>query len=388
VRHGRIRLYLNSIAFIACATLIAAPYALPSRAGGHVAARPAHMTALSMLVRSAARARSARFLRGSGEAPLAFEANHGQVDRRVAFLARGHGYTLFLTATDATLALRAPVGRTVSARPARPARPAARTTVLRLHFVGADRHARIAGLDRLAGAVNYYGGRDRRAWRADIPTYARVAYRGLYPGVDLVYHGAAGRLEYDWVLAPGVDPGVVKMDIVGAQRARVDARGNLALHVAGGDVELVRPTVYQLIDGARRAVPGHFVLEARRRVGIAIGQYDTRRPLIIDPVLSYSTYLGGGGEDYGTGIAVDSTGNAYVTGYTTSTDFPPTGAEQPANAGSTDVFITKLTPAGDARVYSTYLGGSGADSGLGIAVDAALPHGKSNPGRAVASPIM
>jgi len=325
--------------------------------------RATHHTAATTYIRAATPARAARYLRASGGAPLAFEANRGQADRRVAFLARGRGYTLFLTATEAVLTLKAPGTRGASAR------PIARTAVLRLRVVGSNARARVVGLDKLAGSVSYDIGRDRRAWREGVPTYARVAYRGLYPGVDLVYRGDAGRLEFDWALAPGADPRVIKMDLLGVGHARINARGALAVRVAGGDVELARPTVYQLIDGLRHAVAGHFTLDAQRRIGVALGRYDTRRPLIIDPVLGYATYLGGSNYDQGNGIAVDRAGNAYVTGYTASAKFPTsTGAYSTTAAGGNDVFVTKLSATG-ALLYSTYLGGSANDQGNGIAVD-------------------
>ena len=302
--------------------------------------------------------------------PAGFELNRGQTDRRVQFLAHGSGYTLFLTPAEAVLNVTAPpMGRPrASATSAR----AAGGAVVRLRLRGANAHARVTGLDRLPGATNYLLGHDRRRWRTGVQSYARVAYRGVYRGVDLVYHGARRQLEYDFVLAPGVSPRVIKLDVLGARGLRLDRKGNLILNLPGGSLSTKRPVVYQQVGGRRVAVSGRYALLGRHEVGFVIGRHDTRAPLVIDPVLSYSTYLGGGADSSdssGAAVAVDSSGDAYVTGSTSSTGFPTTtGAYSSTTAGATDAFVTKLGPTG-AISYSTYLGGDDTSAGVGVAVD-------------------
>ncbi len=301
----------------------------------------------------------ARLAANYGNLPLSFEANQGQSDARVKFLARGPGYGLFLTPTEAVLSLRAPAEQKRA--------PA----VVRMRLVGGNQNPGISGLDPLPGTSNYFIGDDPSRWQRDVPNYAKVKVAGVYPGIDLVYYGRQGRLEYDIVVAPGADAGRVALAFEGVQKLSLDAEGNLVLRTSQGDIEQHKPVIYQEIDGKRQTVDGRYVLGARGRVGFQVARYDGTRPLVIDPVLSYSTYLGGTGNDIGRAIAVDSFGNAYVTGETSSLNFPgaSTSAIQPSWLGSTDVFVVKFNAAGSALVYSTYLGGSGGDAAYAIAVD-------------------
>jgi hypothetical protein len=303
-----------------------------------------------------------------GQLPLSFEANQGQTAAQVNFLARGPGYALFLTPGEAVLSLQKPA----AANPGPgAAAPAPEGDVLRMQLVGASATPQVAGLDQLPGTSNYFIGNDPSQWHTNVPNFARVAYQGLYPGVDLVYYGNQRQLEYDFVVAPGASAGAIRLEFQGAESMALDAQGNLVLHTAGGDVVEQAPVLYQQSGGVRQAVPGRFVLEGDGQVGFAVGAYDASRPLIIDPVLSYSTYLGGSGGDSGLGIAVDGAGNAYLTGRTTSTDFPTANPIQAALSGDGDAFVAKLNASGTALAYSTYLGGSGFEEGTGIATDGA-----------------
>ena len=311
-----------------------------------------------------------------GNLPLSFEANHGQSDSKVKFLSRGSGYSLFLTSNEAVLVLsqsEADENRKAS----RVARTAVRakhrkSAVVRMTLVEANPQSQAAGHDALPGKSNYFIGNDPAKWRTNIPTYAKVRYEGVYPGVDLVYYGNQGQLEYDFVVAPGADPRLVTLAFEGAREVHIDARGELVLGVEGGEVRQHKPVVYQEVAGVKQEVAGRYVMKGTRQVGFRVAAYDPSRPLIIDPVLVYSTYLGGSDEDVGFGIAVDAAGNAYVTGETSSTDFPTTaGAAQTTYAGGSDAFVTKLDATGSGLVYSTYLGGSDGDIGLAIAVDGA-----------------
>ena len=292
--------------------------------------------------------------------PLAFEANRGQADEQVKFLARGAGYTVFLTPTEAVVALG-------QGRPER--------AVVRLKAVGGSAASQIVPDGELPGVVNYSsGGPGSRSVSA--PTYGRVRYVDVYPGVDLVYYGGPGQLEYDFVLAPGADPSQIALMFDGAERVEIDARGDLVLQTGAGELRQPRPVVYQEIDGARRSVVGDYVLDGEGRVRVRLGAYDVTRPVVIDPVLAYSTYLGGSNDEadglFGAvfGIAVDAAGNTYVTGSTTSVDFPTTPGATRTLSGSQDAFVTKLSPTG-AVLYSTYLGGPCEDIANAIAVDTA-----------------
>jgi hypothetical protein len=244
---------------------------------------------------------------------------------------------------------------------------------LRIHFVGANAAAQVSGVDELPGKSNYFIGKDRKKWRAGIPTYARVKYRGVYPGVDLVFYGDRRQLEHDFVIAPGTDPAVIALAFEGAQNLEINDQGDLVLRSSGGEVCLHKPQIYQQGVRGREAVAGNYVVKAGGRVGFEVARYDVAKPLVIDPVLSYSTYLGGtNGDDFGNAIAVDKVaGTAYVAGETLSTNFPVTALANKTSppGGPEDVFVTKLNAAGTALIYSTYLGGNGTDRAFGIALD-------------------
>ncbi len=262
--------------------------------------------------------------------------------------------------------------------------------MLRMQLVGANPQAKVSGLDELPGKSNYFVGNDPKKWRTNVPNYAKVKYEGVYPGVDLVYYGNQGQLEYDFVVQPGADPRQIALD-VGAGLAlpkrapqaaslHVDGNGDLVVATEGGEVTFHKPVVYQQNDdGNRHRIDGRYVLSTpqsaidnrQSTISFELAAYDHTRPLVIDPVLVYSTYLGGSGYDAGNGIAVDASGNAYVTGTTYSSDFPTTpGAFQTTHGYYDDVFVSKLNPAGSTLIYSTYLGGSHMEGGAGIAVDA------------------
>ncbi len=289
-----------------------------------------------------------------GKLPLSFEANRGQTVRQVKFLARGPGYTLFLTGDAAILSLHREKTN----------------AVLRMKLHGANAGAGVTGAGALPGKSNYFIGRDPSQWRTNVPTYAGVKYAGVYPGIDLVYHGNQRLLEYDFLLAPGADPRAIDIRFQGARNLTVNGDGALVIGLGGDEVIEPAPVVYQEITGQRQTLAGRYVLRGKDRVGFSVAEYDRRRALVIDPTLVYSTYLGGSGDDQGNAIAVDASGYAYVTGRTVSADFPTTpGILQTGFGGTYDAFVTKLNPDGTALVYSTYLGGSSWDWGSGIAVD-------------------
>lgn len=295
--------------------------------------------------------------------PLVFEEGRRPAGSGAGYLARGDGYGVFLSPDQVVLALRGPERRVRN---------------LRLRWMGAHaaRAASMAAEGRLAAMTHSFRGSDPARWRHSA-LYSRVRYTGVYPGIDLVFYGRERQLEHDFILAPGADPEAIRLGLDGAERLEIDSAGDLVVSLGDGEVRLRRPVSYQEVGGARREVESRFrLLPAHgqvRQVGFEVGAYDRSRPLVIDPVLVYSTYLGGREEDSAGGVAVDPVGNVYVTGYTITneppSDFPLTpGAFQTA-ASWYDVFITKLDRSG-ALVYSALLGGESSDGAGGIVVDA------------------
>jgi CSLREA domain-containing protein len=356
---------------------------LTQRAPGRVAEAPVASPPVDALDRTS-------FLSEAyGRLPLSFEANAGQSAPEVKFRARGNGYTLFLTPTEAVLSLRAPKTESAHARSAAMLSGASKArdlsarenrkptinnqqySVLRMSLVGASRAAAVEGLDELPGKSNYLTGRDSSKWRTNVSNYSRVRYAEVYRGVDLEYYGNQRQLEYDFRVEPGASPDAVRLAFRGAKTLRVDDEsGDLLIETGGGELRQHRPVVYQEVEGKRIELAGSYVLRARREVGFEVADYDKSLPLVIDPVLSYSTFLGGTSGENSQNIAVDSFGNAYVTGFTDSTNFPVQNPFQAASGGSSDAFVSKLNATGTALIYSTYLGGSDVDETLGIAVDA------------------
>ena len=311
-----------------------------------------------------------------GNLPLAFEVNQGQISSDVKFIARRGGYSLFLTATDAVLKLHT--------------RERQEPSFLRLKLADANEKLSVSGSDELPGKINYFIGKDPSQWRTNIPTYSKVRYAAVYPGIDLVYYGNDGRLEYDFVVSPGADPSTIHLAFNGADPATADPtindKGDLVLRLGHDEVRFEKPVVYQQTDKhvvSRHYVDGRYRLTADGKVTFQLGNYDKSKPLVIDPVLVYSTYLQGNLSDGAYRVFVDSSGSAYVSGGTESLNFPTTpGAFQTTFGGSGtgcseepvfqcgDAFVTKMNPAGSALIWSTYLGGSNPDAGFAITADA------------------
>jgi hypothetical protein len=295
-----------------------------------------------------------------GQLPLSFEVNKGQTDPRVNFLTQGAGYTAFLTPTSAVMELQQGSG----------------SNVVTMKIVGAKAGSHAVGLDKQVGVSNYFMGNDPSRGHTNIANYAEVSYKGVYRGINLVYHGDQQQLEYDFVVQPGASPGAIRLAFGGAVGKSLDAQGNLVLHTSGGDMVEHAPIAYQIVNGVQQAVASRFVLGRGGQVSFQVGRYDHSKPLVIDPVLSlsYSTYLGGTGAlTKGDGIAIDSSGDVYVTGTTLSPKFPTTkGAFQTSGAFIKTIglggFVTKFNATGSALVYSTFLGGIVP---AGIAVDSA-----------------
>jgi titin len=290
---------------------------------------------------------AARMTAAYDSLPLSFEPNRGQAPDEVRFSARGDGYGLYLTSNQAVLAMQTPQGGKSKA------------ALLRMNLLGARQNARSAGVHQLPGVSNYFLGKDPKKWRTHVPTYAQVKYDAVYPGVDLLYYGNQRRLEYDFLVQPGADASAIRLGFDGADRVSVDRTGDLVLELGGRSVRQHRPVVYQEINGTRKSVPGSYQLLAKNEVGFSLGNYDQTRPLVIDPVLSYSGYLGTADRDLARNIVVDPDGNAYITGVTFGADFAGVARNL---SGPSDAFVTKVALTGQSVVYSTYLGGTGSEN--------------------------
>ncbi|MCK4411022.1 SBBP repeat-containing protein, partial [Candidatus Bipolaricaulota bacterium] len=291
------------------------------------------------------------------ELPISFIANAGQVDASVRFMVKAGTHTIFFTPQEVVFAASEKTEDEDTQR-----------SVVRLRFTGANGEVRIEATQPLPGVANFLLGDDPDKWRTNVATYATITYHGLYPGIDLIYSGKQGRSKSEFVVAPGADPTVILMNYSGISDMYVREDGALVLETPIGEIVEAPPFIYQVIDEQRIPVEGGYRLLGGGKVAFALGEYVTTEPLIIDPTLIYSTYLGGSGDDYGRGIAVDGSGNAYITGDTDSPNFPTQNPLQ-SDYDVYDAFVTKLNSTGSALIYSTYLGGNSTDRGYGIAVD-------------------
>jgi hypothetical protein len=287
--------------------------------------------------------------------PLRFEANQGQWDSSVRYRARSGGLNLSLTQSGPVAAFGNAQG-------------------LEISLSGSNSAAVIEGLDPMAARTDYFIG-SRQNWHTGIANYGRVRYRGVYPGVDVVYYGSANRLEYDFVLDAGADPRAIRLEFRGAQSLHITQGGDLAVETAAGTLIQQRPAIYQedAATAARQVVAGRYVLLSGNQVGVRLERYDRKRKLVIDPVIVYSTYMGGSASDQINAVQLASTGLLYVAGQTTSTGFPTSNdAYNSSNAGVTDIFLAIIdtTASGNfALVYSSYIGGGNVDVANGLAVD-------------------
>ena len=295
-----------------------------------------------------------------GQLPLIFEENQGQADGKVKFLARGAGYGLFLDASGATLSFQ-----TASSKPTQ----AVAERSVRIKLVGASPAVAIAGADTLPGKTNYILGKDPSKWRGGIPQFAGVRYANVYPGIDLLFYGNQGHLEYDFRIAPGVNPAQAELQFEGASKLRLRNGDLILTGERDGGLRLQAPQIYQRDGDRRQLVPGHFVIHPGNRVGFEVGAYDHSRELIVDPILTFSTYFGGSGTETSPTVAVNGDGYIYVVGSTTAATGFPTTTVSTTIGPAGHIFVAKIDPTGPAVVYLTFLGGSGTDTSTGINVD-------------------
>jgi hypothetical protein len=305
--------------------------------------------------------------------PLAFEQNQGQTDPQVKYMARGRGYALFLTSNNAVFAFHPKASSDLALRRRLPRKIAsaerhdALSSVVRMDLVNANSKPSVIGSEPLPGKSNYYLGNNQKNWHTNVPQFGRVSYRDVYPGVNLAYYGQQSKLEFDFIVAPNSNPSPIELSFSGAQHVKADSDGNLVVSSKNGEVLLHKPVAYQIQNGNRQEVNARFALNARNEVRFELGAYDRSRELVIDPTLTYASYLGGASEDEVFGITVDSANNIYVTGETNSTSGWPSVTGVPSNH-EFDIFVTKVSSAG-ALSYTTFVGGTLNDSGLAIAVD-------------------
>jgi Beta-propeller repeat len=313
-----------------------------------------------------------------GRLPLAFEPNLGQANPEAKFLARGAGYELFLTPKESVFVLNTGEKKSITTEQSSGLRPAASghsAAVLRMRLLGANKNPVLTSQNELPGKSNYLSGKKPENWRTNVPNYRSVREEEAFPGIDLVYYGTQGQLEYDFVVAPGADPGVIRFAVEGASKLSTSSDGDLLVGIGGGEVRFHKPFAYQKDGSSKTVVAANYVLEGKDRVAFKLGNYDSRRELVIDPILSYSTYLGGSNIDGANAIAVAPDHTAFIAGGTFSTDFPTAGTHplQPNHGGpddfSKDAFVAKLSADGQTVLYATYLGGKNQDFANGIAVD-------------------
>ena len=312
-----------------------------------------------------------------GRLPMAFEPNLGQVNRQAKFLAHGAGYELFLTPKESVFVLNVGSKRAETEQRDKSAPGASRlgAAVLRMKLLGANTNPLLTAQDQLPGKSNYLAGKNPKNWYSNVPNYQSVTEHSAFPGIDLVYYGTQGHLEYDFVVARGADPGVIRFAMEGADKLETSPEGDLLVAIAGAEVRFHKPVAYQQSGADKTVVAANFALEGKNRVAFKLGNYDPNRELVIDPILSYSTYLGGSNIDGANAIAVAPDNTVFIAGGTFSTDFPTAGTHplQPNHGGpddfSRDAFVAKLSANGSTVLYATYLGGSSQDEAHGIAVD-------------------
>lgn len=354
--------------------IIRFPFAVVAQAAVLLSAATAFM---SLPLAAATSADATSRLAALGDLPLYFEAHSGATAGDNSFVSRGRGFGFVVTPTETVVTLTKcdlPFAGSRTDRALASRSAVTLTRSLQLRFLNANPHARMSGVDELPGKVNYILGNNPAKWRTGLPLFARVRVEAIYPGVDLVYYGNERHLEYDFIVAPKADPDVIALHVAGADNIHLDAHGDLVFTLGPDEVIQPKPRIYQTVAGVRKEVAGGYQFAGPKTVTFQLGEYDRELPLVIDPVLSYSTFFGKGGSDIGWDIAVDKSGtngSIYIAGQSTSANLPVTTTNTFGGGNSAgDVFVARFNPTGTAISYLTYLGGNGQDGALAIALDA------------------
>ncbi|MGE5680216.1 MAG: SBBP repeat-containing protein, partial [Bacillota bacterium] len=302
--------------------------------------------------------------------PMMFEANYGQANEQFKFIARSPNYTVSLLSNSVQISLRKPLPKDAVQHNSRSSGSKNNLEFSNLHmeFIEANPSPEIIPIEESSGKSNYFIGNDPAKWRTDIPNYKRIKYVDIYPGIDLIFYGNQRQLEHDFIVKPGADPSKIKFKFPEDVKIKINAQNDLQLESGTGSVVFRSPQIYQEISGTQKLIAGEYIFNKNNEIQFSVDNYDPKANLVIDPVLIYSTYLGGSGYEYCTDIAVDKQGNAYITGSTFSNDFPVVNAFQNTLKGY-DIFVSKFNAEGTQLVYSTFVGSAGSDNGNAIALD-------------------
>lgn len=307
-----------------------------------------------------------------GRLPLRFEKNIGQTNNNIDFISHNSDYALFLSPTKTIFAIKNQQNaNNFSKNPKINRRNpiVESTTTLTMELIGANNNAKPIELDKLETKSNYLISNNQNEWQTNVENFSKVKYQNIYKGIDIVYYGNQKQLEYDLIVSPYINPDTISIAFPEAENLNIDSQGNLIINVNNKTINKKKPYIYQDIDGIKQEIAGNYIIKENNQISFNIGQYDTSKPLVIDPTIGYSTYLGGTDSDFSNAIAIDKSGNTYIVGYTESVNFPTNNPEQKSISGKNDLFIAKLNPTGTSLIYSTYIGGSEDEFGNGISVD-------------------
>lgn len=307
-----------------------------------------------------------------GKLPLRFERNIGQTEQNIDFISHNNNYTLFLSPTKATFSFEKEKNINNFVHKLKVKEQNANveaTNSLTMELIGANTSAKAIEIEKLSTTSNYFLNNDKKHWQANVENFAKVQYQNIYPGIDIVYYGNQRQFEYDLIVTPYTSPDIINLQFAEAEKLIINNDGDLVITINNQEIYKKKPYVYQEINGNKELIASNYVINKNNEVSFELGSYDISQPLIIDPMIGYSTYLGGTGSDFSNAIAIDNAGNAYIVGYTESLNFPTNNPQQKSISGKNDLFIAKLNSTGNSLAFSTYIGGSDEDFGNAIAID-------------------
>jgi hypothetical protein len=307
-----------------------------------------------------------------GKLPLRFEKNIGQTDSNIDFISQNNNYTLFLSPDKVTFSFEQEKNLNNFRQ-----KPNVNihndnvnaTSLLTMNIIQGNSNAEIHEIEKLETVSNYFLNNSQNQWQTNVENFSKIKYTNVYPGIDIVYYGNQRQLEYDFIVAPYTSPDIIRLQFEQAEMLTINNAGDLIIKLNNQEIYKKKPLVYQEINGIKQLVSCDYKIHKNNQLSFELGNYDTTQPLIIDPTIGYSTYLGGTGSDFSNAIAVDTAGNAYIVGYTESPNFPTSNPQQKTISGKNDLFISKLNPSGNSLAFSTYIGGNDEDFGNAIAID-------------------